>query len=261
MTVKEASQKLQKSEQTIRAWIKTGKLKANKQNGKWHIEISSLPSYKTDSKKTENVFTLSEITKALEKGLSRVVSEVKTIVNQNEKGEIYTNTIEKVKELEEKNQQLKRRVEEQSQEMFAIKEYIKQLEISLKAVQEQQKQPQIKKEYFTKPLKRETKSKRKSPLQDESKAETWVWNNVNQWLNSSCGLKGAKDYTWKELAENLGDKVRIDGQEVSTRTLLEKEANSEEKSWYRVKAKAALQLIEDKSLSYCHYNHPVEIGY
>ena len=263
LTTKEVAQKLQKSEQTIRTWIRSGKLKATKHDGKWQIEESSLPNQKVATHtEPQSTISISQIADILEKGLSGVVSKMENIINQTTKGEEPQDNVteEKFKELEEQNQQLQRRIEEQSQKMLSIEQYIKQLESRLESIHKPQQTQQIKKEEQpTQPPKTESKPKRKATLENEDSAEQWVWNNVNQWLYKPSGLKNASKRTWKELAQNTGAKIWANGQEISSRELLEQEANSEEKSWYRVKAKAALQLIEDQS-SYCHYNHPVEIG-
>ncbi len=78
---------------------------------------------------------------------------------------------------------------------------------------------------------------------DEEKAEQWIRENLEQWLDSPCPFQKAGGRTWRQLAQNEGAKVPIKGKECPPRAYLHTiERWAACSVWTRLKAKVALEI-------------------
>ncbi len=78
---------------------------------------------------------------------------------------------------------------------------------------------------------------------DEEKAEQWIRENLQQWLDNPCPFQKAGGRTWRQLAQNEGAKVPIKGKECPPRAYLHTiERWAACSVWTRLKAKVALEI-------------------
>jgi hypothetical protein len=95
------------------------------------------------------------------------------------------------------------------------------------------------------------------------KAEQWAREHLAEWIDQPCSFAKAQGRTWRELAENFGERILIKGKQSPPRAYLHVLENWEDcKVWARMKAKVALEVVPSKNGNGVpsHYSHPVEIG-
>ena len=77
---------------------------------------------------------------------------------------------------------------------------------------------------------------------DPEKAEQWVKEHMSEWLDAKVPFGKAGGRTWRQLAQNQGDKIPVKGKAAAPRAYLHAlEAWPECNVWSRLKAKAALE--------------------
>lgn len=80
----------------------------------------------------------------------------------------------------------------------------------------------------------------------EEIAEQWARENQAQWLDSPCPYVKAQGRTWRQLAENQGDKIAVKGRPCQPRAYLHSLAGWNDcKVWQRMKARVALELCKN----------------
>ena len=83
---------------------------------------------------------------------------------------------------------------------------------------------------------------------DEAKAERWVRENLEEWLDTPCQFAKAQGRTWRELGENHGERIAVNGRAASPRAYLHAlEGWKNGNVWGRIKAKVALELGKQAS--------------
>lgn len=96
---------------------------------------------------------------------------------------------------------------------------------------------------------------------DQQTAEKWVCNNLNEWLDQPAPFAKATGRTWRQLGQNVGNKIEVKGKSVQPRAYLHSiETWQSCNVWFRVKAKVALQICKNSKATPSHYAHPIEIG-
>ena len=80
---------------------------------------------------------------------------------------------------------------------------------------------------------------------DEKLAEKWTRDNLATWLDTPCQFAKAQGRTWRQLAENQGDKIEIKGKPCQPRAFLHALESWEScQVWARMKARVTLAVIE-----------------
>jgi len=83
---------------------------------------------------------------------------------------------------------------------------------------------------------------------DAEKAERWVRENLEKWLELPCNFAKAQGRTWKELSTNQGAKIVVKGKEADPRAYLHALQSWETcNMWERMKAKVALEFGKNGS--------------
>ncbi|MEK7700352.1 MAG: hypothetical protein AAB332_08090 [Planctomycetota bacterium] len=83
---------------------------------------------------------------------------------------------------------------------------------------------------------------------NEQMAEKWTRDNLAQWLDTPCQFAKAQGRTWRQLAENQGDKIEISGKPCQPRAYLHAlESWQSCQVWARMKARVTLAVIESKN--------------
>lgn len=100
---------------------------------------------------------------------------------------------------------------------------------------------------------------------DEEKAEQWVRENIAQWLDVPCPFGKAGKRTWKQLAQNEGEKIVVRGSAAVPRAYLHSLASWPECNvWSKLKAKVALEIGKNGNGNgngtHSHYSYPVAVG-
>lgn len=177
------------------------------------------------------------------------IEEIKEMLQKNKASQ---NDSHKLEALAKENAQLKRQVEELQAKMSKLEALEKQVARLI----EQQKAPEQCKEQSAEqkvaepqPTSRASKRQYSKGLEDEEKAEKWARNNTREWLDSASGLELAKEKSWRDLATNASEKIRIKGKEQKPRVYLHIIAKNEKVyGWHKVKAKVALELLEGEKM-------------
>jgi hypothetical protein len=83
---------------------------------------------------------------------------------------------------------------------------------------------------------------------NEEKAEQWVRENLTEWLDMPCPFAKAQGRTWRELAENQGTKIVMNGRSFPPRAYLHALENWNTcKMWQKIKARIALEVCKKES--------------
>jgi hypothetical protein len=79
---------------------------------------------------------------------------------------------------------------------------------------------------------------------DEERAQKWLWEHLPDWLDEPCPFKLATGRTWRELGENKGEKIPMNGKGLQPpRAYLHALENWQDcKAWTRLKARVALEV-------------------
>ncbi|HSG41689.1 MAG TPA: helix-turn-helix domain-containing protein [Anaerolineales bacterium] len=114
MTTAKAAQHFDVSERTIRRWIKSGKLDAERTNGQWDVRVSECPSERPNDR--ESVRTDDRLTEPLQSEIERLNSQLERadfeIAHLSESLEEKTVENQRLwKQLDQVNEQLQRRDE------------------------------------------------------------------------------------------------------------------------------------------------------
>ena len=162
-----------------------------------------------------------------------------------------------IEALRKENAELKSKLGWIESELQAVKNYLRELvqsqpsqESQTKPAEDtntkQAKQPEPKTEPKTsqpEPSQTEPgKAEAEKPV-DEGKAEQWLRNNL-KWFDQTCQFKQAKGRTWRQMAENKGEKIAMNGKGLQPpRAYLHAIESWEScKPWARLKAKVALEI-------------------
>ena len=249
ISVKEASIILNVSTTTIRNWIYQGKLTAQKVDQTWQIEEDNLPQAK--AKKLQPTKLIADsIVKQIVKEVKNILEPLlqdkqKTIANYETQKSIdqpAKQVYEEIDTLFLENQDLKEKVASMEQ---AISNMQKQLE----ALQAQLDKQVIKKEKGEEAQQQVYRivpdQQIKTQIRDVEKADKWVRENIDTWLDQPSRLNKAKDRTWKELATNEGGKIEINGRMQPSRAYLHIIEKCDKASkWSKIKAKVVLEIFQ-----------------
>ena len=83
---------------------------------------------------------------------------------------------------------------------------------------------------------------------NEQMAEKWTRDNLATWLDTPCQFGKAQGRTWRQLAENQGDKIEIKNKPCQPRAFLHAlESWQSCQVWARMKARVTLAVIESKN--------------
>jgi hypothetical protein len=83
---------------------------------------------------------------------------------------------------------------------------------------------------------------------DIQKAEQWAHEHIVEWISQPCPFAKANGRSWKELAENIGEKIVINGKASQPRAYLHVlEGWNDCNGWAKTKAKVALEVIPSKN--------------
>ncbi len=256
LTVLQAAEKSSRSQNTIRNWIKNGKIKANKGNGRWQIDSESLDNHlaKNSLGKTQGRESFSD-EKFVSRIISEVVGEMKVVLEQSlPKQTLEDNNAKNAQKqlinLQKENRALREQINEIKSEMTALRANIGLLMT--------QKPDENEKSFHHQNNASTEKKQNFEP--DEQTAEKWLRENIEKWLDQPCPFKRANSRSWRELAENQGAKISINGKGMQpTRAYLHAIENWKEcKVWPRMKARVALNFVKTPSRN--HYAYPEEIG-
>lgn len=237
--IKEAAEITGKSEQTIRNWLRKGKIAGSKIDGRWQVDTSNLQPQKAAECKND----MHEIKEGIE--------EIKEILQGKKESQSDSQQLEA---LAKENAELKQQVAELQAKMTKLEELEKQVVELMqrqKAEQEQHSEPQKKQEPEKQTWVESKPSKKQysKGLEDEGRAERWARNNPGEWLDVASGLELAREKTWRDLATNASGKIRIGGKEQKPRVYLHIIAkNQKVYGWHKVKAKVALELLEGEKI-------------
>ncbi|MEW6571354.1 MAG: hypothetical protein AB1390_09305 [Nitrospirota bacterium] len=84
---------------------------------------------------------------------------------------------------------------------------------------------------------------RETSQPDEERAERWARENLEEWLDAPCPFEKAGGRTWRELAQNKGDKIAMKGKATAPRAYLHAlESWADCNVWPRMKARIALEV-------------------
>jgi hypothetical protein len=144
---------------------------------------------------------------------------------------------------------LQKRVEWLEDQVQAMKEYLRELVSQNKAQANLAPNSQPEQSQKAKPQ----QPNQVKPEPDEQKAEQWARENLEQWIDQACPFRKAQGRTWRELAENKGDKIDVNGRLSSPRAYLHALTSWRDcKVWQRTKAKVALDVVKIVNVKSTH---------
>lgn len=141
----------------------------------------------------------------------------------------------------EENQILKKTNEALQEKLTQLEQKLAQLEAQ--SIQSA-KEPIVLIAEQPKPEAQQTQPEQKQEQEpsDPEKAEKWVKDNLTEWLDTKVPFGKAGGRTWRQLAQNQGDKIPVKGKDAAPRAYLHAlETWPECNLWARLKAKAALE--------------------
>lgn len=162
-------------------------------------------------------------------------------------------------------QQLKQTNAELVQKISSLEQKIANL-----AQQDQAKKIEVCQETKVEPVQQTSKAQsqekqnepaKKAPANqpDPEKALEWAKNNLEVWLDQPCKFSKAADRTWRQLAQNFGERIVIKGKPSQPRAYLHVIENWKECNiWERVKAQIALQFVKNGNGVATDFTHPTE---
>jgi len=237
ISIKQAAEKANVSIPTIHNWIKSGKLSAQKQGKSWQILQASLDlclANKPAPQPVQPVLT----DQAFAELAHKVVAELKPVLEQ---------AFAIQQSFQAKTTELNIRVDLLEKELASLKQSLAQQPTEKPDMPEEPKQPGSSKESQSKeePEKQASNSSRTEQKPDEEKAEKWVRENLEKWLDQPCPYGKAMGRSWRELAENKGAKISLKGMESQPRAYLHALENWQkcESVWSKVKARVALEVV------------------
>jgi hypothetical protein len=82
----------------------------------------------------------------------------------------------------------------------------------------------------------------------EETAEKWAREHLADWLDQPCQFAKAQGRTWRQLGENLGERINLKGKPCLPRAYLHALENWDAcKVWQRMQARVVLAVIESKN--------------
>ncbi len=245
ISIKQAAEKANVSIPTIHNWIKLGKLSAQKQGKSWQIPQASLDLCLVDKPTVQPVQPV--LTDQVFSELAhKVVAELKPVLEQafaiQQSFQAKTTELNiRVDLLEKELAELKQSLAQKPEEKPDMPKETKQPDSSKESQVSQSQVSQSKEESE----KQASNSSRMEQKPDEEKAEKWVRENLEKWLDQPCPYGKAMGRSWRELAENRGAKISLKGMESQPRAYLHALENWQqcESVWSKVKAKVALEVV------------------
>lgn len=257
-SIKQAAEKANVSQATIHNWIKSGKLSAHKQGKFWQISQASLDL--CSSKPNLPGFT----NESLVQFAGTVVAELKGLLEQalamQQDSRTKTTDLEsRITKLEDalKQGQAKQGNGQASQD--SNENPASQAQQTGTAARHDEKPTGNSQAEPASQSQAEMTSKtgegKKPDQPDEEKAEKWIRENLDKWLDERCPYKKAQGRSWRDLAANRGAKISLKGNDSMPRAYLhaiESWAQCES-VWSRMKAKVALEVVNKTTseFSYC----------
>ena len=268
LTVKQAATRAGKSTSTIRRWIKEGKIHAGKDENGWKINELSLESYLASKEDRQSTVQITSVTEEIISQIAtKVAAEIKPLLEKTETDEGPTEQAgnadhhEEINTLRQENEALKSRVSNLEAEIVRLQSSLASLASKLHNSSLPKTTTSPKPTTTNEEIPNKVKKEDSPHEVDEDKAEKWVREHTDDWLDNSCPFQRAGGRSWQELAQNIGPKISIHGKgEQSPRAYLHAIENWKKcNPWARLKAKVALEVVK-KIEPANHYNHPVEIG-
>ena len=248
INLKQAAQIANVIETTIKNWVTKGKIQGKKENNIWQVDRESLENHLKDKKpKARKNKYLSE--QVMSQIVRSIITEAFAKLESKE-----TKAEQSIQKLEKENELLWKRISELQNQIETPKSNEAKLASNANTAQAE----------VAKPVQKQTEvvSAKSQTKVDETKGEAWVRNNVGKWFNEVCPFRQANGRTWKQLAENFGEKIAMKdkGQQSPRAYLHALESWEECKGWARIKAKVALEIVPSSKKWGNHYTHPAEIG-
>lgn len=143
-------------------------------------------------------------------------------------------------------------VEQQSQKLEALQQENAELKSQLSNLQNEiatVKAQQVSKVAPAPASAPEPKAQQAETTEPElEKANKWVRDHLSEWIDQPCSFLKSQGRTWRELAENKGEKVSMKGKQMPPRAYLHALENWKECNvWARLKAKITLEVVPSKN--------------
>ena len=256
LTIKQAATQLGKSESTIRQWLRSGKLVGQKQGRTWAISPESLAALpKEPSRKASQASK--QAMRLCRQIATQVVAELRPILlaamqaqaqgSQPTQSQPTQSQAPESQTLRNENAELLGKVATLESQMQAMAKQLCELTQKQTVPAQEPAKPEARPQnqpaptQEAKPAEPQAEAKRQPP--DEAKAEKWVREHLAEWINEQCPFKKANGRTWRELAENKGEKIEVNGKLSQPRAYLHAiESWNTANTWARMKAKVALEV-------------------
>jgi len=245
LTIKEAAKISGKTKQTIYNWIKKGKIQAQKKGNIWEIEESSMESYlsgKSDKKAIEMKVDDTIVSKIADEVISKIKPVIQeALAKENKKEENKESEIERLKK---ENIELKALV-------LNLDKTVKDLQTKVNSLlgDKPQNIPQeVKNDSKDKNYQKVEPVRNNKQKVNAEDGEKWLRDNISIWIDEACKFKKAGNRTWRELGENKGDKISMNGKGFQCpRAYLHAIENWEgcTVTWSRLKAKISLEYCKN----------------
>ena len=256
LTIKQAATQLGKAESTIRAWLRQGKIEGQKVGRQWMINPASLaaPRANPPARKASQTCK-AKAAKLVRQIATQVVAELKPILlAAMQPVQPQTQAQPQAIPSPEPSQPSASETAQLTEQIATLQSQVQALAKQLVQMQTAQPEPKAKGQSQTAQPEPEAKGqsqnqhtagKRQPP--DEGKAEKWARENLGEWLDRPCRFEKATGRTWRELGENKGDKIEVNGKLSAPRAYLhaiEGWANGD--VWMKIKAKIALEITKSE---------------
>ena len=243
LTIKQAAAQLGKAESTIRAWLRQGKIEGQKVGRQWLINPASLAAPRANPPiRKASQTSRAKASKLVRQIATQVVAELKPILLAAiQPVQPQTQAQPQAIPSPEPSQPPASETAQLTEQIATLQSQVQALAKQLVQMQTAQPEPKAKGQSQN----QHTAGKRQPP--DEGKAEKWARENLEQWLDRPCRFEKATGRTWRELGENKGDKIEVNGKLSAPRAYLhaiEGWANGD--VWMKIKAKIALEITKSE---------------
>ena len=264
LTIKQAATQLGKSESTVRAWLRSGKLVGQKQGRTWAISPESLAALpKEPSRKASQ--SSKQAMRLCRQIVAQVVAELRPILQaamQPQAQAIQAQAIQPTESQATESQTLRNENAQLASKVATLESQVQTLVKQLGELTQRpasqapepakpqnqtapasEAKPQGKAE--ARPAEPQAEAKRQPP--DEAKAEKWAREHLAEWINERCQFQRAGGRTWRELGENKGEKIEVSGKLSQPRAYLHAiESWPNGQVWAKIKAKVALEICKNE---------------
>ena len=259
LTIKEVTKISGKTEQTIYNWIKKGKIQAQKKGKIWKIEESSIESY-LSGKSDKKAIEIKDNT-IVSKIADEVISKIKPVIQEALVKKDKKEENKEIEKLRKENIELKALVLNLDETVKDLQSKVNSLVLNFdKTVKDlqskvnspldnkpQNKPQEVKNDSKDKSYQKTELVRNKKEKVNVKDGEKWLRDNISIWIDEACKFKKAGNRTWRELGENKGDKISMNGKGFQCpRAYLHAIENWEgcTVTWSRLKARIALEYCK-----------------